>query len=222
MKLLAPSFLALCLGFASAEIKPLVELDLPQISPDQRIYNQGWRMTVQPGEGQFVIAYLQEFGDVESPGNDTEPRRETKRLIWTAGASVSEDVIWTSYLKGPRMKATDPHSTLSILSALGQRIELKGMFLKKSGSSSNLQRLRRRFGFSDFPNEPQKWQTFYIGMEVIDAVEARQLAVLAGVALPEKDSGPWSVTLPPRVDEIPALAGEAAAKEDGKSLPEKP
>lgn len=184
------------------EIKPPVQ-DLPE-----GFGSEAWRMTVEPGKDDFVLAMLQEFEDVRNPKPEDKPEREVSRIIWTAGSPCSEDVIHSVFHK-VRTSDSDPMQELSILSCFGQEFRIRKFHLRSRGGSASKMGILRHFRFADKDGEDAKWITVSLTLKVIDRATAESIAKGSAIALPPTDVGTWSVTVPPTPEQIVEQAGSS-------------
>lgn len=109
--------------------EPYVEIKPPAQDLPDGFGSEAWRMTVEPGKDDFVLAKFQEFEDVRNPKSEDRSKREVTRIIWTAGAPCSEDVIHSVFHK-VRTSDKDPLQELSLLSCFGQEFPIRNFIFE--------------------------------------------------------------------------------------------
>jgi hypothetical protein len=181
-------------------IKPPVQ-DLPE-----GFGSEAWRMTVEPGKNDFVLTKFQEFEDVRNPNSEERAKREVTRIIWTAGAPWSEDVIHSVFHK-VRTSDSDPMQELSILSCFGQEFRIRKFYRRGGSGYGSKMGIVRRFRFADKEGEEAKWITVVLTLKVIDRATAESIAKGSAIALPATGDGLWSVTVPPTPEQIVEQGG---------------
>ena len=198
------AFLGILGRLAAAE--PYVEIKMPVRELPEGFGNQGWRMTVEPGKSDFVLAKFQEFRGVRNPKTEDRAEREVTRLIWTNGSACSEDVI-LSVFHNVRTKDDDPIQELSILRCFGQEFRARRLFLRSSGGFTSRQSIVRHFRFADKLGDDAKWHTIDLTFKVIDRLAAEAIAREAEIELPSTGTATWAITVPPTPKAIVEQAG---------------
>ena len=193
------SFVIVVSPIAAAD--PYEQIKLPVQELPEGFGSEAWRMTVDPGKNNFVLAKFQEFEDVQNPKPEDKPKREVTRIIWTAGSPCSEDVIHSVFHK-VRTSDSDPMQGLSILSCFGQEFRVRKFYLRSKGGSSFSTGIVRFFRFADKDDEGAKWITVVLNLKVIDRATAESIAKGSAISLPPTDNGHWSVTAPPTPEQI--------------------
>lgn len=158
-------------------------------------------MTVEPSKNDYVLAKFQEFKGVKNPEPEDRPVREVTRIIWTAGAPWSEDVIHSVFHK-VRTSDSDPVQELSILSCFGQEFRIRKFYRRGGSGYGSKMGIVRRFRFADKDGEEASWITVVLTLKVIDRATAESVAKGSAIALPSTDGGHWSVTVPPTPEQI--------------------
>lgn len=184
-----------------AAAEPYVEIKPPAQDLPDGFGSEAWRMTVEPGKDEFVLVKFQEFEDVRNPKSEDRAKREVTRIIWTAGAPCSEDVIHSVFHK-VRTSDKDPLQELSLLSCFGQEFSLRKFYLRSRGGSVSNKGIVRQFRFADKEGEEAKWVTVQLTFRVIDQATAESIAEGSAIALPSTTGGTWSVTVPPTPKQI--------------------
>ncbi len=188
-----------------------------------------WRLTVEPQDGQLVLAtfWIDVDEQLDTAGIPSARRVET---IYYAPSGRHTETV--GYVKFPNDE--DRNGVVDgfyykkwIVSGFGQEIKFGPMFrLGGGGGSARVesevpfrhQFVRRRFRFGDREENPTKKFRFVLSLETIEFDEGAAKAATAKVELPERKNRAWSVELPAKNQPVEqGGAGEPATRVESDS-----
>ncbi|BCX48560.1 hypothetical protein HAHE_24680 [Haloferula helveola] len=171
-------------------------------------YSDLWRLTVEPQDGQLVLATFSIDVDEEPDTAGIPPGRRVETIHYAPSGRHTEKVGYVKFPNDEDRKGVDGfYYKKWIVSGFGQEIKFGPMFrLGGGGGSARVegevpfrhQSVRRRFRFGDREENPTKEFRFVLSLETIEFHEAAAKAATAKVELPERKDRSWSIELPAR------------------------
>ncbi len=221
-----PPTRAVAAAQATHELPPLVpvmELKIPPMDLPDMTTREGYRLTVEPREGNYVLATIREYEGHAAITKDTPVKRETLRLIRTPGDSHSEDIYKDSHwAMRPNLKnrkgstATIAATDRCVISGFGQQVVITDLDFEgapggsvDSGGADGHRRTAsawKRFEFADFDGDKKLTRIVEFELKVVTEDKARELAEHHSISLPPYNVANWAITLSVPTVETPAEA----------------
>ena len=204
MKTATRIILAIALASPLSANEPCIKVheDLEQADGS---YSDLWRLTVEPQEGQLVLAtfWIDVDEDLDTTGIPSARKVET--IHYAPDGRHTEEVGYVKFTNDDRKAVDGFYYKKWIVSGFGQEIKFGPMFSLGGGGGSakfeggitpRHQSVRRRFRFANREENPTKKFRFVLSLETIEFDEAAAKAATAKTELPERKNEAWSVELP--------------------------
>jgi tetratricopeptide (TPR) repeat protein/predicted Ser/Thr protein kinase len=202
-------------------VEPVKELKIPMLDLPDGTGREGYRLTVEPGDGDYVLATLKEYEGHDTAGEDTPVKHATNRLLRVPGNSHSEDIFLDSHwIHRPSRENPSEISAITdrcTVSGFGQQIVVADLdFSGAPGSSAKIGDGNRsvaawkRFKFDDYGGDKSRTRLIEFQLRVIRKEDALALAERHGTSLPDENVANWAITLAdPRADPAAPHTGAA-------------
>ncbi len=191
-------------------LEPVKELKIPQQDFPEGSGRMGYRLTVAPGKGAYVLATLREFEGTELIREKTPAKRQVARLLRTQSAAHSEDVFLNSYRDDVQTRTAA--SSRFAVSGFGQQVVITGLDFSGGGGGSvggeKPVAVTRRFKFTDPGGDKARMRIVEFALRVLNEDDTAALAKRHGFSLPDENVDNWAITLaePPAEPAAPATS----------------
>jgi tRNA A-37 threonylcarbamoyl transferase component Bud32/tetratricopeptide (TPR) repeat protein len=178
-------------------LEPVKELKIPQQDFPEGTGRMGYRLTVAPGKGAYVLATLREFEGSEVIREKTPAKRQVARLLRTQSAAHSEDVFLDSHRDDVQTRTVA--SSRFAVSGFGQQVVITGLDFSGGGGSSvggeKPVAVTRRFKFTDPGGDKARMRIVEFALRVLNEDDTAALAKRHGFSLPDENVDNWAITL---------------------------
>jgi tetratricopeptide (TPR) repeat protein len=188
-------------------LEAVKELKIPLQGFPEGAGREGYRLTVAPGKGAYVLATLREFEGTEVIGEKTPAKRQVARLQRTQSVTHSEDVFLDSFRDD--VKAGIAATARFSVSGFGQQVVISGLDIAVGGGlivgGEDPIAVTRRFKFTDPGGDKARTRIVEFALRVINEDDAVALAKRRGFSLPDENVANWAITLaePPAEPAMP-------------------
>ena len=181
-------------------LEPVKELKIPQQDFPEGAGREGYRLTVEPGEGDYVLAALREYEGSEVVGEETPVKRQVTRLLRTQSVNHSEDIFLDSQRASRPIR--EGEADRFVVSGFGQQVAITDLdfsggsaFTGQIGDDKQPRFAKKRFKFSDTEGDKTRTRIVEFELRVIRADESAALAKHHGISLPDENVANWAITL---------------------------
>lgn len=181
----------------------------------ENVWRDLWKFNVDPRDNEVVLATFKVEPDVKLSTGGLPKAQTIESIHYVPEGSVAKFVSCTGVLAGVRKSDDEPFHRLLRITGFGHSFDVGDDLDNDGGWEVTTGEATMVFRFQDDPTNPTKRLMVTLSLKGMPVSNAKVLAGIRRISLPELDDTCWSLTLPPIPEEVEQDGGRQPATRSG-------